>query len=431
MRSRSHSASLASLLANVTALHTIFSLFAFRGTGQSDLSGLVIWCIVLTSTYGGLRVLLRRERALRTVLLWDLAGLAILCAAIWLWGIRYPSLLSWLCILLLWAISFFRCYEQILHPIPAEQFMVTFETTALALAVAVLCTSAQVLPGEVAAPPAVGTFLSLVALANYRAGSGPAQSRQKGWIQGHFLLAAILLFIGAVGVFCALLVSGYASQVLTWVTNKLSRAGMTVLNGLGSVLQWLISCFPASEMEELSIPEIGGVAQSDATGGSVSSDAVLYLMIGVVLLASITAVVVVLWKGGQHISLRQPQRTGRIIKKYSLLYALSQTLHHIQEWARFQLSYLAQRNTPAGALVWMEHQLKQQHMARKEGETCHAFLLRVKTNWPNCSEALDELARCLDRYYFGDGYHTWTAEKTRALRHSMRRCIGSTTESTA
>ena len=42
-QSRSRLVDLAGLLSNVTALHTLFSIFAFRQTGRSDPAGLLIW----------------------------------------------------------------------------------------------------------------------------------------------------------------------------------------------------------------------------------------------------------------------------------------------------------------------------------------------------------------------------------------------------
>ena len=49
-QSRSRLVDLAGLLSNVTALHTLFSIFAFRQTGRSDPAGLLIWCVCLSQT---------------------------------------------------------------------------------------------------------------------------------------------------------------------------------------------------------------------------------------------------------------------------------------------------------------------------------------------------------------------------------------------
>ena len=107
-QSRSCLVDLAGLLSNVTALHTLFSIFAFRQTGRSDPAGLLIWCVCLSLTCGGLALFLRRPRTQRSILLLALAALALQGAVVWLWGVRYPSLLSWLCLLAMWGFSYFR-----------------------------------------------------------------------------------------------------------------------------------------------------------------------------------------------------------------------------------------------------------------------------------------------------------------------------------
>ena len=152
-QSRSRLVDLAGLLSNVTALHTLFSIFAFRQTGRSDPAGLLIWCVCLSLTCGGLALFLRRPRTQRSVLLLALTALALQGAVVWLWGVRYPSLLSWLCLLAMWGFSYFRCYELLIRPTPAEQLMVSFETASLVLLAAALCTAAGVLPWP--PPPAL------------------------------------------------------------------------------------------------------------------------------------------------------------------------------------------------------------------------------------------------------------------------------------
>ena len=76
-QSRSRLVDLAGLLSNVTALHTLFSIFAFRQTGRSDPAGLLIWCVCLSLTCGGLALFLRRPRTQRSILLLALAALAL------------------------------------------------------------------------------------------------------------------------------------------------------------------------------------------------------------------------------------------------------------------------------------------------------------------------------------------------------------------
>ena len=195
-QSRSCLVDLAGLLSNVTALHTLFSIFAFRQTGRSDPGGLLIWCVCLSLTCGGLALFLRRPRTQRSVLLLALAALALQGAVVWLWGVRYPSLLSWLCLLAMWGFSYFRCYELLIRPTPAEQLMVSFETASLVLLAAALCTAAGVLPLDTALAPAAGTLLALAALAGQRASNSRPGGQAAGSLRGRLLLLLLLAALG-------------------------------------------------------------------------------------------------------------------------------------------------------------------------------------------------------------------------------------------
>lgn len=105
---------------------------------------------------------------------------------------RYPSLLSWLCLLAMWGFSYFRCYELLIRPTPAEQLMVSFETASLVLLAAALCTAAGVLPLDTALAPAAGTLLALAALAGQRASNSRPGGQAARLPPGRLLLLLLL-----------------------------------------------------------------------------------------------------------------------------------------------------------------------------------------------------------------------------------------------
>lgn len=269
-QSRSRLVDLAGLLSNVTALHTLFSIFAFRQTGRSDPAGLLIWCVCLSLTCGGLALFLRRPRTQRSVLLLALAALALQGAVVWLWGVRYPSLLSWLCLLAMWGFSYFRCYELLIRPTPAEQLMVSFETASLVL-----------------------------------------------------------------------------------------------LAGVGAIL-WALR------------------------------------------------------RGGSRTRSHPPVRRGRVVDRRSPRDTLAMLWSRLADRVRFQLTYLARRNTPAGVLVWLDRRLKRRRRGRRPGETCRAFLDRAAAELPGCAQELGELARCLDQLYFGGGAPAFSPARASELRRALR-----------
>lgn len=415
-QSRSRLVDLAGLLSNVTALHTLFSIFAFRQTGRSDPAGLLIWCVCLSLTCGGLALFLRRPRTQRSILLLALAALALQGAVVWLWGVRYPSLLSWLCLLAMWGFSYFRCYELLIRPTPAEQLMVSFETASLVLLAAALCTAAGVLPLDTALAPAAGTLLALAALAGQRASNSRPGGQAAGSLRGRLLLLLLLAALGGGAALCVLLFTGTAAQALTALTGWLRELASGALALLDRFFRWLFSLFPAPETGSLNLPDPISAAGGPAGEAVQSSDAVLYVLAGLVLLAGVGAILWALRRGGSRTRSHPPVRRGRVVDRRSPRDTLAMLWSRLADRVRFQLTYLARRNTPAGVLVWLDRRLKR----RRPGETCRAFLDRAAAELPGCAQELGELARCLDQLYFGGGAPAFSPARASELRRALR-----------
>lgn len=96
----------------------------------------------------------------------------------------------------MWGFSYFRCYELLIRPTPAEQLMVSFETASLVLLAAALCTAAGVLPLDTALAPAAGTLLALAALAGQRASNSRPGGQAAGSLRGRLLLLLLLAALG-------------------------------------------------------------------------------------------------------------------------------------------------------------------------------------------------------------------------------------------
>ena len=394
-QSRSRLVDLAGLLSNVTALHTLFSIFAFRQTGRSDPAGLLIWCVCLSLTCGGLALFLRRPRTQRSILLLALAALALQGAVVWLWGVRYPSLLSWLCLLAMWGFSYFRCYELLIRPTPAEQLMVSFETASLVL-------------------------LALAALAGQRASNSRPGGQAAGSLRGRLLLLLLLAALGGGAALCVLLFTGTAAQALTALTGWLRELASGALALLDRFFRWLFSLFPAPETGSLNLPDPISAAGGPAGEAVQSSDAVLYVLAGLVLLAGVGAILWALRRGGSRTRSHPPVRRGRVVDRRSPRDTLAMLWSRLADRVRFQLTYLARRNTPAGVLVWLDRRLKRRRRGRRPGETCRAFLDRAAAELPGCAQELGELARCLDQLYFGGGAPAFSPARASELRRALR-----------
>lgn len=231
---------------------------------------------------------------------WRWPALALQGAVVWLWGVRYPSLLSWLCLLAMWGFSYFRCYELLIRPTPAEQLMVSFETASLVLLAAALCTAAGVLPLDTALAPAAGTLLALAALAGQRASNSRPGGQTAGSLRGRLLLLLLLAALGGGTALCVLLFTGTAAQALTALTGWLRELASGALALLDRFFRWLFSLFPAPETGSLNLPDPISAAGGPAGEAVQSSDAVLYVLAGLVLLAGVGAILWALRRGGSR-----------------------------------------------------------------------------------------------------------------------------------
>lgn len=155
----------------------------------------------------------------------------------------------------MWGFSYFRCYELLIRPTPAEQLMVSFETASLVLLAAALCTAAGVLPLDTALAPAAGTLLALAALAGQRASNSRPGGTDRPAPPGRLLLLLLLAALGGGTALCVLLFTGTAAQALTALTGWLRELASGALALLDRFFRWLFSLFPAPETGSLNLPD--------------------------------------------------------------------------------------------------------------------------------------------------------------------------------
>lgn len=414
----------ACLLANAGALHTLFILFAYPDERQDDLLGLLLWWLFLALTYGVLALFLRRPRSLRSVVLMVLAGGLLQAGVSWTAGVRYPSLMAGLCLLLMWGGTYLRCYELSLKPPSAEGLITAFETTVLTLFAAALCVSGGVMETRALLPPAAGVLLTLGALAQQRSSNHRVQSAAfKNWA-GRALLALLLAALTGIAVLFGALLTGSAAQILTQITTWFKEIGTAFFQLVDRFISWLIVLFPAQDFGEL---EVSGSAPLPTGGGEAyipQLDVVPYLLAGVLLLGAVSVILWFLYKSG--FSFRAPALVHRgtlTRKSRSPAKIISQLLLRLYRRFRFWIASLVRRNTGPGVLIWLERRLRRLHIRRGSGETCRAFLLRAQQVLPGCREMLTELADCLDQLYFGDGSDL-TAQRAAQMRRCFRQTLG-------
>ena len=298
--------------------------------------------------------------------------------------------------------------------------MVSFETASLVLLAAALCTAAGVLPLDTALAPAAGTLLALAALAGQRASNSRPGGQTAGSLRGRLLLLLLLAALGGGTALCVLLFTGTAAQALTALTGWLRELASGALALLDRFFRWLFSLFPAPETGSLNLPDPISAAGGPAGEAVQSSDAVLYVLAGLVLLAGAGAILWALRRGGSRTRSHPPVRRGRVVDRRSPRDTLAMLWSRLADRVRFQLTYLARRNTPAGVLVWLDRRLKRRRRGRRPGETCRAFLDRAAAELPGCAQELGELARCLDQLYFGGGAPAFSPARASELRRALR-----------
>ena len=178
--------------------------------------------------------------------------------------------------------------------------MVSFETASLVLLAAALCTAAGVLPLDTALAPAAGTLLALAALAGQRASNSRPGGQTAGSLRGRLLLLLLLAALGGGTALCVLLFTGTAAQALTALTGWLRELASGALALLDRFFRWLFSLFPAPETGSLNLPDPISAAGGPAGEAVQSSDAVLYVLAGLVLLAGVGAILWALRRGGSR-----------------------------------------------------------------------------------------------------------------------------------
>ena len=257
-------------------------------------------------------------------------------------------------------------------------------------------------PLDTALAPAAGTLLALAALAGQRASNSRPADRPPA-PSGGVCSFSFCWPPWAGAALCVLLFTGTAAQALTALTGWLRELASGALALLDRFFRWLFSLFPAPETGSLNLPDPISAAGGPAGEAVQSSDAVLYVLAGLVLLAGVGAILWALRRGGSRTRSHPPVRRGRVVNRRSPRDTLAMLWSRLADRVRFQLTYLARRNTPAGVLVWLDRRLKRRRRGRRPGETCRAFLDRAAAELPGCAQELGELARCLDQLYFGGG----------------------------
>jgi len=420
-RQHSHSTILFPLLAGAASLHAVFLLFSSPRNPVSDHAGMLIWWGCLSLIYGILALLLRRPRSMRTVILTAAGGLLLQLILTLIAAHRPSTVLSWSVLLAMWASMYALCCSQLLEGTQTESVATAFEFSVLTLFIVAFGVSMSAMAPASLLHCAAGVLLSLIALARVRSGHARMDAQSLHPQKGRFLLVVLLAGMGGLATAVCVLLTDSASRLLT----RFTQWGLSLLraaaNQVDRLLRWLLSLLPEQHMNSVLLEEAEaqGPAES-AEWGAFDSTLLLYLMLGAIA-ALVLVVLVWLWKQGSfhRIVFRSRTVTQSVRKRPGLRDLFLQLWQRLGRWLSFNVSYLKLRNTAPGLFVWLERQMRARHLERESGETARAFLLRIQTVLPSCSEPLIRLADCLDQHYFGTG-QTLSADEITAMRRQIR-----------
>ena len=416
---RSYAVTMLPLVSEAAAMHTALMLFAFRKAPTADHLGMLIWWAALFVCHGVLSAFLRKPRELRSVVLVCALLLCVqLGVTVWLNPV-YPSFTWWFAAVCMWAAGYYHCAMSHLEGVKPEALMVNFETTALTLFVAVAISGSEAMDGGVVLHLLVGLLCVLSALMALRTLHTRVDTEARP--MAGLLMPLILLGTGGCAVLFCLLIGGYAHGLLTAFTAWLGRVLKAGAQAVGSFIYWLFSLLPKAEgnvdgegFESVTLPS------GSVEGVPEQSGALLYVLVGAVLLALLVLVVKV-WRNvrTQGRGRARPVVRAVTVRRLSPWDGLRRFFRAVQRRLRFELHYLGNRNTAAGLLVWLERRMAAKGMKRGRGETPKSFLERVAVRYPACGSGAVCLAEQLDRYYFGDGGDL-TADQARSLRKAIK-----------
>ena len=415
---RSISTALLPVVSYAAAMHMAVLLLDFKDAPIADHGGMLIWWAFLAVEYGVMSLFLRRDRELRSVVLVSVAVLMCQLAVTILLNPVYPTIVWWLCLLCMWAATYYQCISAFMQGVKPEGLMTNFEVTALSLfAVAVLVGGGAIDSG-VLLHLAVGMLCSLAGLMGIRTmHTRMNHSEERPLVR--LLPVLLLLGIGACVVLFCLLAGGQAAELLGRIAAWLGRVGRMLVNALGAFIYWLFSLIPEIDNTGLSDGfEADALPAGAVEGVTESNPILLYLLIAAVIVA-LLVMLVKLWRKVNVRGQTRVVRTARTVEvqRNPLWQVFLKYFRKVAERVSYELTYLRSRNTAAGLLVWLERKIK-----RGKGETSAAYLLRVAEKIPDCGDELLVLSRCLDRLYYGGGDGLDT-DRVKAMRKSIQSAL--------
>lgn len=426
--------SAAALSCDILLLWSVFAMMSFSEGGTIlRLPSIFLWLGAALPCWALFRLFAARPRTVPALLLAGAVSLGLQLFVLFHWGARVSGAAAVLLALSAagaaahgWGLVFF--------PIRPSQTTLYLEFGALFFVYFLLFQSIWQPEPLQALPIFLTVVLSFLSLVCQRLSGGHRQSRG-GRFSGVLSVLWVLLLLGGLSAGFLFFFSRAAGQGLMAVFRALFGAVSAVWNGITGFLLYLISLIPDSKTG-------GGISpgqaplweppQRAAEEASALPPVVGYLILGAVVFFLIAIALKWLW------SIRSVRIGGRRVPAASkVTRSKSRFWHGLGLWLARVLRGLAHRwrsfllrDTPAGALYWLERHGRFHRLGRGRGETARRYLERLsfvaaRQSRSDLAAPLLRLADWLDRACFGSGTFpaALSQRQLRDLRHGMKQVM--------
>ena len=413
---------LAAVLRSVCGWCSAFWLFTANRSGGIEGVRLFPFLLGSAAVYVLIRLYLRRERSmLSLVVLCAVLG-TLLAAVLWICFTTFTQAGAWFFVILAVGATVYSAARACVEMPSAAGSLTAMELTTLYFLVFLWIQSALGLETVYSLPLLSAVLVSLVEVCYLRL-SGAQHNRKSGL----FVVAAVLaVFFALMGLFLT-----YGADSLADALVALTHAAIAFWNWLTGllyrVLLWLFSLLPEVEVdasvsyappEQLKIletaePSTASVALIVAAGAGLGIYALFLLLrhLGAVRIGGKKAAVV-----------------GKVERqRFAFFHWLAGMMQAVKDRAVLEWRLLRRRSSPQALYIFLLRSGRSLQVKKGRGESPPAFIRRMAALTEGeepLRHALAELAVALERALYAPSFEgTFPAENARLIRRSFRRAL--------
>lgn len=413
---------MAVLLVKVTCMPTLYALFSLSSSETVIQPGTAVWIVAVLCCYFGLRLLLRKERSLRTVILFCVVWFLLQAVLVFIFYEHLTTVLRVAIAVGMWVYSYLECYTAAVQEVSVEKVMSSFDTGMILLVVLLFLGKISQVSMVIFLPLATAEAVALCALIQRRAAD--RSEKRSSAAQGSLMITGTVLAFAAVACAVVFLASGQIKRILDMIWKGLLTAAQWVADILNAAIMFLLSLLPDPELGELEYDQqqVLDMLEEMEKAEVVDPTMLLYVFLGLIALLFVGVIVYQFVCGGKRISIgRTGGEKGIRRSRLGLGRLFRAFFQRLRERLTYQINCITKRNTAPGLFAYLERQGTMRRKGRKRGESCREFLVRTSANYPGAETDVLRLADALDTYYFGGG-ETLSHREVIAMRRRIKAC---------